>query len=79
VVNLKLNIYSTLRQIMEFLLHEISSHVPESYSRQLDERVALQEQPYGYMTPPPPADTDNYDQAALESHCKYPRSKGKHE
>ena len=63
---------------MDFFLYDTLAYVPESYSRQLDDRVALQEKPYGYTMSPPPADTDDYDQSSLESHCKYPRSKGKH-
>ena len=31
-----------------FNVHEMGSIVPESYSRQLDERVLEQEMPYGY-------------------------------
>ncbi len=45
--------------------------IPESYSRQLDERVAMQEMPYGYVSSPPPADTGDYDQYKLESHKQY--------
>ena len=50
--------------------------VSESYSRQLDKRVQLEEKPYGYDMPPPPADTGNYDMRSRESHKQYsPRSK----
>ncbi len=45
---------------------------PESYSRQLDERVAAQEMPYGYTSPPPPADTGDYDTEARVSKKEYP-------
>ena len=45
---------------------------PESYSRELDEKVAAQEMPYGYTISPPPADTRDYDQYAIESHKQYP-------
>ena len=34
---------------MDFFLYDTLAYVPESYSRQLDDRVALQEKPYGYM------------------------------
>lgn len=57
---------------MSFDVHMMGSLVPESYSRQLDERVAMQEMPYGYQMPPPPADTGDYDQYKLESHKQYP-------
>lgn len=56
---------------MSFDVHMMGSFVPESYSRQLDERVAMQEMPYGYQTPPPPADTGDYDQRKLESNKQY--------
>lgn len=56
---------------MSFDVHMLGSIVPESYSRQLDERVAMQEMPYGYTTPPPPADTNDYDQRKLETHVEY--------
>lgn len=39
---------------MSFSIHEMGSLVPESYSRKLDERVLLQEMPYGYDSNPPP-------------------------
>ena len=51
--------------------------IPDSYSRQLDDRVAIQEMPYGYDLPPPPADTGDYDQRRLESHDQYPMRKGR--
>jgi len=52
---------------MSFFLHEMFIAPPESYSRLLDERVAASEMPYGYVLPPPPADTNDFDQARLES------------
>lgn len=52
---------------MSFDVHMMGSLVPESYSRRLDERVAMQEMPYGYMGEPPPADTNDYNQRNLES------------
>jgi len=60
---------------MSFDVHMLGSLVPESYSRQLDERVARQEMPYGYLAPPPPADTGDFDQAKLESRKEYPKRK----
>lgn len=62
---------------MSFDVHQMGSLVPESYSRQLDERVAEQEMPYGYTSEPPPADTGNYDQRRLESNKQYETRKGK--
>lgn len=50
---------------------------PESYSRELDAAVARQEMPYGYITPPPPADTGDYNQHARESHKEYPLKGGR--
>lgn len=46
-------------------------YVPESYSRQLDALVSEQEMPYGYTTPPPPADTGDYNQKAKETREHY--------
>lgn len=43
---------------------------PQSYSRQMDSRIWMEERPYGYSESPPPADTGNYDQRALESNCR---------
>lgn len=57
---------------MDLFEIEIFRTPPESYSRQLDERVAAQEKPYGYTVSPPPADTGDYDQYAKESHKQYP-------
>jgi hypothetical protein len=62
---------------MSFDVHQMGSLVPESYSRQLDERVAREEKPYGYTNEPPPADTRDFDQARLESRKKYSISHGK--
>lgn len=56
---------------MSFSVHMMGSLVPESYSRKLDERVAMQERPYGYTTEPPAADTGDFDQRRLESNKKY--------
>lgn len=53
------------------IIFEMMERPPESYSRALDREVARSEKPYGYSLPPPPADTGDYDQAALESHCEY--------
>ncbi len=39
---------------------------PESYSRELDNEVAREEKPYGYVDAPPPAGTDDYDTKAKE-------------
>jgi hypothetical protein len=52
-------------------------HPSDSYSRQLDNRVAATERPYGYSLPPPPADTNDYDQYRLESTKKYTVRQGK--
>ncbi len=56
---------------MSFDVHMMGSLVPESYSRQLDERVAMTEKPYGYVTPPPAADTGDFDMQSRESHKEY--------
>ena len=47
------------------------SHPPESYSRKLDEIVAKEEMPYGYVSNPPPADTGNFNQRRLECDKRY--------
>ena len=61
---------------MGFNVQMIPSLVPESYSRQLDERVAIQEMPYGYEIVPPSADTGDFDQYTKESHKQYsPRNR----
>lgn len=56
---------------MRYLFGEVFTLIPDSYSRLLDDRVAAQEMPYGYVLPPPPADTHDYDQAVLESKKEY--------
>lgn len=56
---------------MSFDVHMMGSLVPESYSRRLDERVAMEEMPYGYTSEPPPADTGDFDQARIETKVKY--------
>lgn len=48
-------------------------YIPDSYSRQLDEKVCKEEMPYGYTNSPPPADTGDFDQYKLESKDQYPR------
>ena len=62
---------------MSVSIHEMGSIVPESYSRILDERVSMQEMPYGYVSPPPPADTGDFDQRRLESNKQYPLRSGR--
>jgi hypothetical protein len=53
---------------MSFHFIETFTRVPESYSRELDERVAFEEMPYGYDFAPPPADTHDFDQHRIETH-----------
>ncbi len=60
-----------------FDIHMMKPMVPESYSRVLDERVMAQEMPYGYTTPPPAADTGDFNQRSLESNKQYPLRKGR--
>lgn len=48
----------------------------ESYSRQLDNKVAATEMPYGYDMSPPPAGTSDYDMEAKEQHYGKKKSKG---
>ncbi len=60
-----------------YSIHEMGSIVPESYSRKLDERVLIQEMPYGYTSEPPPADTGDFDQSRLESKKEYKVRHGK--
>lgn len=60
-----------------FSVHMEGSLVPESYSRQLDERVAMQEMPYGYTSEPPAADTGDFNQRRLESDKQYGMRKGR--
>ena len=62
---------------MFFDIHSLGSLVPESFSRQLDESVLARERPYGYTSPPPPADTGDFDQARLESKVEYAPKKGR--
>ncbi len=61
---------------MTFDVHQLGSLVPESYSRQIDERVAHQEMPYGYTSEPPPADTGDFNQRKLESDKQYTTRRG---
>jgi len=69
----------TFHPLESFSIHELGSIVPESYSRQLDERVLMQEMPYGYTSPPPPADTGDYNLGKMESNKDYvPRRGRKH-
>jgi hypothetical protein len=63
--------------LQSFSIHEMGSIVPESYSRQLDERVLEQEMPYGYTSAPPPADTGDFNQRRLESNKQYATRKGR--
>ena len=49
----------------------------ESYSREMNYRICQEEMPYGYTTPPPPADTGDYDQKKLEQHFEKPSRKGR--
>jgi hypothetical protein len=60
-----------------FSIHQIGSLVPESYSREIDEQVSMQEMPYGYTTTPPPADTGDFDQRKLETKNQYTTRRGK--
>lgn len=62
---------------MSFDVHMMGSLVPESYSRQIDERILHQEMPYGYTSEPPPADTGDFDQARLETKNAYHIRHGK--
>lgn len=62
---------------MSFDVHTFGSLVPESYSRELDERVSYTELPYGYDTDPPPADTGDFNQRILESNKQYPLRRGR--
>lgn len=50
---------------------------PESYSRELDMRVANTEMPYGYTKEPPPADTGDYDTQSRNSKKEYPLKNGR--
>ena len=51
--------------------HVLGSKVPDSFSRDMDDLVAMSEMPYGYTNSPPPADTGDYDQRKLESDKRY--------
>jgi hypothetical protein len=67
---------------MSFEIHMLGSLVPESYSRQLDERVMAQEMPYGYVTQAPlfhegRADSGDFDQERLETTNQYPKRRGR--
>jgi hypothetical protein len=62
---------------MEYIDIEFFRSPQESYSRKLDNRVELDERPYGYDSPPPPADTGDFNQRSLESDKQYRTSKGK--
>lgn len=55
----------------------IFSPPPESYSRELDQRILKEEMPYGYTTPPPPYDTQDFDTEARNSKKEYPLKRGK--
>ncbi len=52
-------------------------HPSESYSREIDKRVAEQEMPYGYSSNPPAADTGDFNQRSLESDKQYSIRRGK--
>lgn len=60
-----------------FSIHMAGSMVPESYSRELDERVSMQEMPYGYTSEPPAADTGDFNQRRLESNKQYALKRGR--
>lgn len=62
---------------MSFSVHEMGSLVPESYSRVLDERVSMQEMPYGYDMPPPPADTGDFSIESRNSKKEYKPGKNR--
>lgn len=55
---------------MGFEFHIFSSP-PQSYSRELDDRVAAQEMPYGYSNPPPPYDHENREAIEAYNSQKY--------
>lgn len=60
---------------MEAINVQVFNHPADSYSRKLDWDVARQEMPYGYEIEPPAADTNDYNQAAIESKTKERLSK----
>lgn len=62
---------------MSFDFDRFDSYVSNSYSRELDRRVASQEMPYGYSSEPPSADTQDFDQRRLESDKQYPKKNGR--
>lgn len=62
---------------MEFNLYMVPTLVNDSYSRQLDRRVAASEMPYGYNESPPSADTGDYNSEARVSKKEYPLRKGR--
>lgn len=62
---------------MSFNIHELTPLVPESYSRYLDEKIFIQEMPYGYDGDGPAADTQDFDQRRLESSNQYRLRKGR--
>lgn len=51
---------------MDFFM-EMLMRPEDSYSRYLDRKVRMEERPYGYNTPPPPADSHDYDVGRHES------------
>lgn len=57
--------------------HANERKIPNSYSREIDLGVQASEMPYGYTNEPPPADTGNFDQAALETRNVRPVRHGK--
>lgn len=62
---------------MHIMGHMPFSYPPDSYSRELDAAVARQEMPYGYSSPPPSADTGDFDQKQKESNKEYPLKNGR--
>lgn len=58
---------------MSFLIAEIPTLVEDSYSRQLDKQVFIQEKPYGYSTNPPPYWHENEEAIAARKaqHSEY--------
>ena len=55
---------------MGFDLHLLGSHVSESYSRQLDKKVALQEMPYGYDEERQHVNTESHDKHEKKEYRK---------
>lgn len=62
---------------MSFNIHELTPLVPESYSRYIDEKIFIDEMPYGYDGDGPPADTGDFDQYRLESPVRYSIRQGR--